>query len=79
MSRWRAGTRPPRALLRGIPITVWMLALVIVPLAFTFVMSFYSSRGPADRSRRLTLKNYALFFTDPMSRHPAEEHAPRPW
>ena len=35
----------PRAFLRGIPITVWMLLLVIVPLAFTFLMSFYSTKA----------------------------------
>jgi spermidine/putrescine transport system permease protein len=56
---------PPRAFLRGIPITVWMLALVIGPLALTFLMSFNSTDG-VQIIRTLTLKNYALFFTDPL-------------
>ena len=56
---------PPRAFLRGIPITVWMLVLVIGPLALTFLMSFYSTDGMQIIST-LTLKNYALFFTDPL-------------
>ena len=42
-----------------------MLALVIGPLAFTFVMSFYSTDG-TQIITRLTLKNYVLFFTDSM-------------
>ncbi len=55
----------PRQLLRGIPIAVWLLLLVVIPLVFTFLMSFYSSGGVTiDRS--LTLKNYRLFFTDPL-------------
>jgi spermidine/putrescine transport system permease protein len=56
---------PPRTLLRGIPITVWMLALVVIPLGYTFVMSFYSV---ADMQivKRFTGKNFLLFFTDPM-------------
>jgi len=56
---------PPRAFLRGIPIAVWMLVLVIGPLALTFLMSFYSTDGMQIIST-LTLKNYALFFTDPL-------------
>lgn len=56
---------PPRAFLRGIPITAWMLALVIGPLALTFLMSFFSTNGVLIIPR-LTLKNYALFFTDPL-------------
>ncbi len=49
----RARISAPRSFLRGIPITVWMLALVIGPLAYTFLMSFYSTDGlrscPASR------------------------------
>lgn len=56
---------PARAFLRGIPITAWMLVLVIAPLVLTFLMSFYSKKG-VDIDRALTLKNYALFFTDPL-------------
>jgi spermidine/putrescine transport system permease protein len=62
----RSGTArvsPAREFLKGIPIAVWMLALVIGPLAFTFVMSFYSTDG-TQIITKLTLKNYALFFTD---------------
>jgi spermidine/putrescine transport system permease protein len=56
---------PPRAFLRGIPITVWMLVLVLGPLALTFLMSFFSTNGVLI-IQELTLKNYALFFTDPL-------------
>jgi spermidine/putrescine transport system permease protein len=42
-----------------------MLVLVIGPLALTFLMSFYSTDGMQIIST-LTLKNYALFFTDPL-------------
>jgi spermidine/putrescine transport system permease protein len=58
-------TSPPRAFLRGIPVTVWMLALVVIPLGYTFIMSFYSV---ADMQivTRITAKNYLLFFADPM-------------
>jgi len=55
----------PAAFIKGIPITVWMLALVIIPLLFTFLMSFYSSSGLVIDTT-LTLKNYRLFFTDPL-------------
>jgi len=58
-------TSPARAFLRGIPVTVWMLALVIGPLAFTFLMSFWSTDG-MQITATWTLKNYALFFTDPL-------------
>ena len=61
----RARTSPPRAFLRGIPVTVWMLALVIVPLGYTLIMSFYQVDS-LQIIPRLTLKNYALFFTDSM-------------
>ncbi|MBN1836565.1 MAG: ABC transporter permease [Spirochaetales bacterium] len=56
---------PPREFLKGIPITVWMLGLVLVPLAFTFLMSFYTSSG-LEIQRTLSLANYKLFFTDPL-------------
>jgi spermidine/putrescine transport system permease protein len=56
---------PPRSLLRGLPITLWLLALVIGPLAFTFVMSFYSTDGMLIIPG-FTLKNYGRFFTDPI-------------
>ena len=61
----RRRVSPPRAFLRGIPITVWMLLLVIAPLFLTLVMSFYSKKGTGIDTT-LTLKNYALFFTDPL-------------
>jgi len=61
----KRATSPARAFLRGIPVTVWMLALVIGPLAFTFLMSFWSTDG-MQITATWTLKNYALFFTDPL-------------
>jgi spermidine/putrescine transport system permease protein len=56
---------PPRSFLRGIPITVWLLALVVGPLAFTFVMSFYSTDGMLIIPG-FSFKNYGRFFTDPL-------------
>ena len=56
---------PPGEFTKGIPITVWLLALVIIPLAFTFMMSFYSSEG-LNIEKTFTLKNYKLFFSDPL-------------
>ncbi len=56
---------PPRTLLRGIPITVWLLVLVLVPLAFTFAMSFHSSDGKVI-TPSWSLANYRLFLTDPL-------------
>ncbi len=56
---------PPRALLRGIPLTVWMLLLVVIPLGYTLATSFFQVEG-LQIAARVTLKNYALFFTDPM-------------
>jgi spermidine/putrescine transport system permease protein len=55
----------PRALLRGIPITAWMLCLVAVPLGYTFIISFFQVQG-MQIVPLFTLKNYGLFFTDPM-------------
>lgn len=63
--RTRARVSEPRAFLRGIPITVWLLALVAIPLSYTFAMSFYSSSG-LQINRAFTLQNYKLFFTDPL-------------
>ncbi len=54
-----------RALARGIPITVWMLVLVVVPLGYTFLTSFFQVEG-LQIAARFTLANYALFFTDPI-------------
>ncbi len=54
-----------RELLRGIPVTFWMLALVVGPLAYTFLMSFYSTDGMVIIPG-FTLKNYARFFTEPI-------------
>jgi spermidine/putrescine transport system permease protein len=42
-----------------------MLALVIVPLGYTFIMSFFQVKD-LQIVPTFTLKNYALFFTDPM-------------
>ncbi len=56
---------PPRTLLRGLPMTAWMLVLVLVPLGYTFLTSFFQVEG-LQIAARVTLKNYALFFTDPM-------------
>ncbi len=58
-------TSPPKAFIKGIPITLWLLALVVVPLGFTLVMSFYTSSG-LEIDRSFSLKNYRLFFTDPL-------------
>ncbi len=55
----------PRSYFKGIPIVVWLLFLVVVPLIFTFTMSFYSSEG-LEINKTLSLKNYKLFFTDPI-------------
>ncbi len=55
----------PRAFFRGIPITVWLLALVIGPLAYTFLMSFYATDG-LKIIPVFGLKNYARFFADPI-------------
>lgn len=55
----------PRSFLRGIPVTIWLLALVIGPLAYTFLMSFYATDGLRIIAT-FTLKNYARFFTDPV-------------
>ncbi|HEB29423.1 MAG TPA: ABC transporter permease [Spirochaetes bacterium] len=55
----------PRSYFKGIPIVVWLLFLVVVPLIFTFIMSFYSSEGLMIK-KTLTLENYKLFFTDPI-------------
>ena len=55
----------PRALLRGIPITVWMLVLVVIPLGYTFLTSFFQVEG-LQIAAKFTLKNYALFLIDPM-------------
>ncbi|GAK59831.1 ABC spermidine/putrescine transporter, inner membrane subunit [Candidatus Vecturithrix granuli] len=56
---------PSAEFIKGVPITVWLLSLVIIPLTFTFIMSFYSSEGLVI-DRNFTLKNYKLFFTDPL-------------
>jgi spermidine/putrescine transport system permease protein len=61
----RGRRSPPRAFLRGIPVGVWMLALVVVPLGYTFVMSFYQVQD-LQILPRLTLKNYGQFFSEPM-------------
>jgi spermidine/putrescine transport system permease protein len=61
----RGRVSPPRSFIRGIPITVWLLALVIGPLAFTFLMSFYSTDGMLIIPG-FTLSNYGRFFTDPL-------------
>ncbi len=58
-----ARVSPPRSFLRGIPLTAWLLVLVVVPLAFTFAMSFYTSDGSVIDTRP-SLANYRLFFTD---------------
>jgi len=55
----------PRSFLQGLPIVVWMLFLVVIPLLFTFTMSFYSSEGLVIE-KSFTLKNYKLFLTDPI-------------
>lgn len=55
----------PRSFLKGIPIFVWLIILVVVPLIFTFTMSFYSSAGLVIE-RSFTLKNYKQFITEPI-------------
>jgi len=49
--------------IKGIPILIWLFGLVIVPLTFTLIMSFYSSDGSII-SKSLSLTNYKTFFTD---------------
>jgi len=65
MGRKKSRFDNPRSYLKGIPIVVWLLLLVVVPLGFTFTMSFYSSEGLVIE-KALTLKNYKLFLTDPV-------------
>jgi spermidine/putrescine transport system permease protein len=48
---------------KGIPITLWLLLLVIIPLLFTFIMSFYTSDGNVI-DKTFSLANYKIFFTD---------------
>ncbi|TFG60274.1 MAG: ABC transporter permease, partial [Spirochaetales bacterium] len=54
---------PPKELAKGVPIFVWMIFLVILPLASTFIMSFYSSKGLVIETQ-LNLNNYKAFFTE---------------
>lgn len=63
MDKMKSRFDSPRSYFKGIPIVVWLLFLVVVPLIFTFTMSFYSSEG-LEIEKTLTLKNYKLFFTD---------------
>jgi spermidine/putrescine transport system permease protein len=65
MKEERRAADPPKSMLKGLPIFVWLLMLVLVPLFLTFTMSFYSSEG-LSIDRTLTLKNYRIFFTDPI-------------
>jgi len=65
MDRKKRRFDSPRSYSKGVPIVVWLLFLVVVPLIFTFTMSFYSSKGLVIE-KILTLKNYKLFFTDPV-------------
>ena len=65
MRRRKSRFDSPQSYFKGIPIVVWLLFLVVVPLFFTFIMSFYSSEGLVIE-KTLTLKNYRLFFTDPI-------------
>ncbi|RKY01614.1 MAG: ABC transporter permease [Spirochaetes bacterium] len=55
----------PREFIKGIPIIVWLLFLVIIPFAFTIAMSFYSSKGLVIE-KSFTLANYIKFFTEPI-------------
>jgi ABC-type spermidine/putrescine transport system permease subunit II len=52
----------PRSYFKGTPIILWLLFLVVIPLIFTFAMSFYSSEGLV-LEKTFTLKNYKVFFT----------------
>jgi spermidine/putrescine transport system permease protein len=63
MKEDRRAENPPKSLMKGLPIFVWLLLLVT--LFLTFTMSFYSSEG-LTIDRTLTLKNYRIFFTDPI-------------
>jgi spermidine/putrescine transport system permease protein len=65
MKGGRRTAEPPNSIVKGIPIFAWLLLLVLAPLFLTFTMSFYSSEG-LEIDRTLTLKNYRLFFTDPI-------------
>jgi len=55
----------PKSYVKGIPIVVWLLFLVILPFVFTIAMSFYESKGLVIE-KTWTLKNYKLFFKDPI-------------
>jgi spermidine/putrescine transport system permease protein len=65
MDRKKRRFDSPRSYSKGVPIVVWLLFLVVVTLIFTFTMSFYSSKGLVIE-KIFTLKNYKLFFTDPV-------------
>lgn len=56
---------PARDFIKGVPIFIWLLGLVIVPIFFMFLMSFRTSDGSVIDSA-LSLANYKLFFTDPL-------------
>ncbi len=53
----------PRELIKGSPIFLWMILLVILPLGSTFIMSFYSSEGLVIE-RTLSAENYGNFFSE---------------
>jgi spermidine/putrescine transport system permease protein len=55
----------PREFVKGVPITLWLFFLVLIPLFYTFLMSFYSADGLVI-SEVFTIENYKLFFTDPL-------------
>ncbi len=55
----------PREFVKGVPITLWLFLLVLIPLFYTFLMSFYSADGLVI-SEVFTIENYKLFFTDPL-------------
>lgn len=60
-----ARVSPIRDFIKGVPITVWLMVLVLVPLLFTVLMSVYSTNGMVIE-RHFNLDNYKKFFTDPL-------------
>lgn len=56
--------RKPRSYIMGIPISIWLFIIVIIPVVFMFIMSFKLKSG-YDIKNILTLENYIEFFRKP--------------
>jgi len=56
--------RKPRSYIMGIPISIWLFIIVIIPVVFMFIMSFKLKSG-YEITNILTFKNYLDFFKKP--------------